>query len=59
MLANRIDQMGALLIGTVAGWEWRRHRDEPALPLDVLQTDLTTTITAVLTAPVTTRSEIR
>ena len=47
------------LIGTVAGWEWRRHRDEPALPLDVLQTDLTTTITAVLTAPVTTRSETR
>ena len=59
VLANRIDQMGALLIGTVAGWEWRRHRDEPALPLDVLQTDLTTTITAVLTAPVNTRSEIR
>ena len=58
VLANRVDQMGALLIGTVAGWEWRRHRDEPVLALDVLQTDLTTTITAVLTAPVTTRSEI-
>jgi AcrR family transcriptional regulator len=59
VIANRIDQMGALLIGTVPGWEWRLHRDEPALPLDDLQTDLTTTITAVLTAPVTTRSEIR
>ena len=64
--AGRIDQMGTLLIGTVAGWEWRRHRHEPAPGLDALQTDLTITITAVLTAPAersltpaTTRSEHR
>lgn len=56
---NRIDQMGTLLIGTLAGWEWRRQRGEPTLPLPALQTDLTTTIAAVLTAPATTRTETR
>lgn len=56
---HRIDQMGTLLIGTVAGWEWRRQLAEPALPLVTLQRDLTTTIAAVLTAPSTTRSEVR
>ncbi len=27
--AHRLDQMGTLLIGTIAGWEWRRQRGEP------------------------------
>jgi AcrR family transcriptional regulator len=58
--AGRIDQMGTLLVGTVAGWEWRRHRDEPALSLATLQADLVATITAVLGAPeLNARSETR
>lgn len=49
--AARLDQMETLLVGTVAGWEWRRQRGEAALSLAALQADLTSTITAVLQAP--------
>lgn len=48
--ANRIDQVGTLLIGTVAGWEWRRQRGQRALPVDELDRDLIATIVAVVTA---------
>jgi AcrR family transcriptional regulator len=54
--AGRIDQVGTLLIGTVAGWEWRRHRGEPAVSLAALQADLVATIVAVVLAPVATTS---
>jgi AcrR family transcriptional regulator len=57
---GRIDQMGTLAVGTIAGWEWRRHRGERSLPLTSLQDDLVVTITAVLTAPLpATRTELR
>src|SRR4051794_4693030 len=59
IVVHRIEQMGTLLIGTVAGWEWRRQLDEPTLSLPILQQDLTTTIAAVLTAPSKTVSEVR
>ena len=32
------------LIGTIAGWEWQRHRGEPALPLDAPAADLIATV---------------
>jgi AcrR family transcriptional regulator len=51
VVALRLDEVGTLLVGTIAGWEWRRHRAEPAVPLDALEADLVATITAVLTAP--------
>jgi AcrR family transcriptional regulator len=61
--ASRLDQMTTLVIGTIAGWEWRRHRGEHGLPLDALCADLTATIAALLTAtsPLTAdrRSETR
>ena len=50
--------MEALLIGTIAGWEWRRQRGEPTIALDALQLELTATTTALLTAPITTRTEV-
>jgi len=56
--AQRLEEMGTLLIGTIAGWEWRRHREEPAIALDALQVELSATITALLTAPITTRTEV-
>ena len=46
--AQRLDEMESLLIGTIAGWEWRHQRGEPTLPLDALQLELTATITALL-----------
>ncbi len=52
LAVNRIDQMGSVLIGTIAGWEWRLHRREPRLAVEALQTDLVATITATLTAPI-------
>lgn len=57
--SSRLDQMGALVIGTIAGWEWRRHRGQRVLPIDLLVADLTATVTAVLTAPSTITTEIR
>ena len=57
--ASRVDQMTTLVIGTIAGWEWRRHRGEPGLTLDALCADLTTTIAALLTAPSTLTNDRR
>jgi hypothetical protein len=51
VVALRLDQVATLLVGTVAGWEWRRHRNEPSVPLVTLQADLVSTMSAVLTAP--------
>jgi AcrR family transcriptional regulator len=52
--ASRLDQMATLFIGTIAGWEWRRHNSEPTPSLDELCADLTATCHAVLTASVNT-----
>lgn len=49
--AARLDQMATLFIGTIAGWEWRRHRGERTRPLAELCADLVATTRAVLTAP--------
>jgi hypothetical protein len=57
--ASRLDQMTTLLVGTVAGWEWRRHRGEAGLTLEVLCADLTATIAALLTAPTTLTTDPR
>ena len=54
---SRLDQMGSLVIGTIAGWEWQRHRGQRVLPIAALHTDLTTTVTAVLTTPSTVTTE--
>src|SRR3954447_16914991 len=48
---NRFEQLGTLLIGTVAGWEWQRQRGVRRLPLAELQAELVATLTAVVTAP--------
>jgi AcrR family transcriptional regulator len=55
----RFEQMTNLLIGTIAGWEWQRHRGQRTLPIVALHTDLTITVTAVLTAPSTSTTETR
>ena len=47
----RIDQLHTLLVGTIAGWEWARDRDERHLPPATLTADLTATGVAVLRAP--------
>ncbi|MEM1333904.1 MAG: hypothetical protein AAGG08_10630, partial [Actinomycetota bacterium] len=47
---HRIDQMNTLFLGTIAGWEWQRHRGGSVPPADELCADLTATCTAVLTA---------
>ena len=47
---HRLDQMNTLFLGTVAGWEWQRHRGAPTAAPDELCADLTATCTAVLTA---------
>jgi AcrR family transcriptional regulator len=47
----RLEQMGTLLIGSVAGWEWQRERGELRVAARAMQADLVATITAVLTAP--------
>ncbi|MBX3313409.1 MAG: TetR family transcriptional regulator [Actinobacteria bacterium] len=47
---ERIDQMTTLLIGTIAGWEWRGHDDERRPSADALRADLAGTCRAVLTA---------
>jgi AcrR family transcriptional regulator len=52
--ANRLDQVGTLLIGTVAAWEWRRQRGLRALTLDALDRDLISTLVAVVHAPAAT-----
>lgn len=54
----RLEQMGTLLIGSVAGWEWQREQGELRVSVRALQTDLISTITAVLTAPADVRQEV-
>ena len=51
--AQRIEQVGTLLIGSVAAWEWRRQRRQPALTVDELDRDLISTLVAVIDAPAT------
>ncbi len=48
---SRLDQLGALVIGSLAGWEWARQRDTPRLAPDHLVADLITTGTGIITAP--------
>jgi len=50
--AERLDQMNTLLIGTVAGWEWRGHNRQPRPAAAALRTDLVATCRGVLTAGV-------
>lgn len=48
---SRLEQLGTLLVGTVAGWEWQRQRGSRRLKLAELQTELIATLTAVVDAP--------
>lgn len=50
--AERLDQMNTLLIGTVAGWEWRGHNRQPRPSAAALRIDLVATCRGVLTAGV-------
>jgi AcrR family transcriptional regulator len=52
---SRIEQVHTLVVGTLAGWEWARARDERRLAPADLATDLTATGLAVLTAPLPVR----
>lgn len=45
---SRLDQLGALVVGTLAGWEWASERDAPRLDEDVLVADLVATGTALV-----------
>jgi AcrR family transcriptional regulator len=49
----RLDQMATLFIGTIAGWEWRRHHGERTRSLEAMCADLVATSHAVLFAPTT------
>ncbi len=49
---RRVDQMSTLFIGTIAGWEWRRHERESRQPAAELCDELVATCHAVLTARV-------
>jgi AcrR family transcriptional regulator len=48
---SRLEQLGTLLIGTVAGWEWQRQRGSRRLKLAELQSELVATLIAVVRAP--------
>jgi len=48
---NRADQMLTLVVGTVAGWEWARHRGAARLSQAELTDDLIATAIALLRAP--------
>lgn len=48
---SRFDQLGTLLIGTVAGWEWQGQRGGRRLSLSDLQSELISTISAIIGAP--------
>jgi AcrR family transcriptional regulator len=48
---SRFEQIGTLLIGTVAGWEWQRQRGARRLPVADLQSELIATLTALVGAP--------
>ncbi len=50
---DRLDQMTTLFVGTIAGWESRRHSGLPVPSPTALSTDLTATCRAVLTARTT------
>ena len=52
MRRSRSDQLLTLVVGTIAGWEWARHRGEPRLSQPDLTVDLVATSLAVLGAPV-------
>lgn len=52
---SRADQLLTLVIGTVAGWEWARHRGDPRLSQDELTDDLVSTAIALLRAPTSQR----
>jgi AcrR family transcriptional regulator len=52
LCADRLDQMATLFIGTIAGWEWRRHDGRRLASLDARCANLTATCSAVLTAPI-------
>ena len=52
---SRIEQVHTLVVGTLAGWEWARARDERRLAPADLAADLTATGLAVLTAPLPVR----
>jgi AcrR family transcriptional regulator len=49
---DRVEQMSTLFIGTIAGWESRRHGGAAVPSADQLSADLTATCHAVLTARV-------
>jgi AcrR family transcriptional regulator len=53
---NRFDQLASLLIGTVAGWEWQGQRGARRLSIRDLQTELISTLTAVVDAPLLRRT---
>ena len=48
----RFDQLGTLLIGTVAGWEWQGHRGTRRVSLSDLQSELVSTLRALVGAPI-------
>lgn len=50
---SRLDQLGTLVMGTIAGWEGAPDRGEPRLPVPDLAGELVSTGVALLTAPVT------
>lgn len=49
---SRLDQLGTLTVGTLAGWEWARHRGARRLSAEVLGAELVVTALAVVGAPV-------
>lgn len=52
--AHRARLVNTMLVGSVAEWEWRRHRRQRALPVADLDRDLITTLVAVVHAPAST-----
>jgi AcrR family transcriptional regulator len=52
---SRIEQLHTLVVGTLAGWEWARARNERRLDPAALAADLAATGLAVLTAPISHR----
>ncbi|MEP7047557.1 MAG: TetR family transcriptional regulator [Ilumatobacteraceae bacterium] len=56
---DRLDQMATLFIGTIAGWEWRRHNGHQVPSPDALCNDVVATSHAVLTARVLVPDNLR
>jgi AcrR family transcriptional regulator len=48
---SRVDQLATLTIGTLAGWEWARHRGTARLSPPALAAELLDTGLALVTAP--------